>query len=264
MSRFTTELRYPIEQYQHDHHLGEREYDSGLWAFLGLDEYPIFDESYRQKLNTKIVEHYWFKEIGFETIARFRWYMRTTMSENMPRFNALYIAQNSIKDPLTNRDLSWNELWHTDETGGSITDRTGGTTYGRTEHRENGGKDTQLAGRTKEKVIHSETPMNEISTQAVENGNYATDVTYTWREGERAGETEYGGTTDVNHGGRDVTDSHTDYNRDLDSDGTRVHNDVGYSGVSPTALLDELSDKFKNIDLMVINSLGGLFMGLWE
>lgn len=292
MSIFTTELRYPIEQYQDDNNLARRTYDAGVYALIGLDEYPIFEESYRPTLNKKIIEHYYFKEIGTDTLGRFRWYMRTTMAEIMPYFNALYEAQNSITDPLTNRNLSWREVWQLAETGGSTTDKDGGTTYGRrdvattegetdygrTEHRANGGKDTQLAGSTKDKVIHSETPMNELQTNAVENGNYATDVTFTTHEGQRAGETTYGGTTDVTNGGadtttsertsqasgRDTTDSEERYTRALDTDGTKTHTDLGYDGTTPTALLAELADKFVNIDVQIIERLAPLFMGLWE
>lgn len=264
MSIFTTELRYPIEQYQDDNNMPRRSYDDGIYELIGLDEYPIFEESYRATLNNKIIEHYYFKEIGTDTLARFRWYMRTTMNEIMPYFNALYEAQNSITDPLTNRNLSWREVWQLAETGGTTTDRDGGTSYGRTEHRANGGKDTQLAGSTKDKVIHSETPMNELQTNAVENGNYATDVTFTTHEGQHAGETTYGGTTDVTTGGRDTTDSTTDYTRALDTDGTKTHTDIGYDGITPTALLAELAEKFVNIDVQVIQTLAPLFMGLWE
>ena len=264
MSIFTTELRYPIEQYQDENKLSRRTYDAGIYRLLGLDEYPIFEESYRSTLNNKIIEHYYFKEIGTDTLARFRWYMRTTMSEIMPRFNALYEAQNKITDPITNRNLSWREVWEIAETGGSTTKREGATDYGRTEHRANGGKDKQTAGRTTDKVIHSETPMNELQTGAVENGNYATDVTFTTREGQTASETEYGGTTDVSTGGKDTTNGTTDYERNLDTDGTKTHTDIGYDGTSPTTLLAELADKFVNIDVQIIDTLAPLFMGLWE
>lgn len=46
MSRYTIELRYLIEG----------NYD------LGLKDYPIFDESYREQLNNKIIQHYYFRE----------------------------------------------------------------------------------------------------------------------------------------------------------------------------------------------------------
>lgn len=51
MATYTTELRRLIEN----------GFD------LGLDDYPIFDEEYRAVLNKKIIDHYYFCEIGFET-----------------------------------------------------------------------------------------------------------------------------------------------------------------------------------------------------
>ena len=52
MSKYTTELRWVIEN----------GYD------LQLNEYPIFDENYREELNQKIINHYYFREIGLDFI----------------------------------------------------------------------------------------------------------------------------------------------------------------------------------------------------
>ena len=51
MSTYTTQLRYIVES----------GYD------LGLKNYPIFDEGYREVLNNKIIEHYYFREIGLDS-----------------------------------------------------------------------------------------------------------------------------------------------------------------------------------------------------
>ena len=56
MSKYTTELRY----------LEEMKYD------YGQNDYPIFDENYRSVLNKKIKDHYYVREIGFETAGLFR------------------------------------------------------------------------------------------------------------------------------------------------------------------------------------------------
>ena len=40
--------------------------ESADTAVLGLDDYPIFDESHRSVLNQKIVRRYWLREIGIE------------------------------------------------------------------------------------------------------------------------------------------------------------------------------------------------------
>ena len=72
MSVYTTQLRWPIEQYKSDHPdavYDDYGFNEGIWTMLGLDEYPIFDESHRPALNAAIIRHYYFREIAFETLA---------------------------------------------------------------------------------------------------------------------------------------------------------------------------------------------------
>ena len=39
---------------------------------FGLNEYPIFNETYRNTLNTHILNYYYENEIGFETAELFK------------------------------------------------------------------------------------------------------------------------------------------------------------------------------------------------
>lgn len=57
---------------------------------LGLQDYPIFDETYRPVLNQAIVDHFLVREIAAETPALFIFYLNRRMRENMPKANALY------------------------------------------------------------------------------------------------------------------------------------------------------------------------------
>lgn len=84
MASFTIELHTLIERGYH----------------LALDDYPIWDESHRTELNNKIIEHYWFEEIGMETPDRFNHYLRTTMNEIMPYYNELYKSVALQYNPL--------------------------------------------------------------------------------------------------------------------------------------------------------------------
>lgn len=59
---------------------------------LGLRDYPIFDESYRDALNQKIVDHFFDREIGTETPALFVMYLNRTLQEHMPQINRVYEA----------------------------------------------------------------------------------------------------------------------------------------------------------------------------
>lgn len=67
---------------------------------LKLNDYPIFNEKYRAKLNEKIINHYWDYEIGLETPDSFNRHLRMRMCEIMDYYNVLY-QTNFIKyDPL--------------------------------------------------------------------------------------------------------------------------------------------------------------------
>lgn len=84
MAKYTIELRSLINRNYH----------------FALDDYPIFDECHRKELNQKILEHYYFREIGAETPDRFNFYLRRKMNEIMPYYNQLYISEMIKFDPM--------------------------------------------------------------------------------------------------------------------------------------------------------------------
>ena len=84
MPNFTVELRSLVED-------GED---------IGLNDYPIFKSEYRDILNKKITDHYWFYEIGHETHFMFARQMRTKMNEIMPYYNQLYETELIKFDPF--------------------------------------------------------------------------------------------------------------------------------------------------------------------
>jgi len=69
-------------------------------ANIGLDDYPIFDETYRAHLNDKIIQHFLTREIGQESIGHFRLQLRRKMHEIMPYWNQHYLASQKTIDPL--------------------------------------------------------------------------------------------------------------------------------------------------------------------
>ena len=238
MSIYTTQLRWIVERKMYESHSSDY---SACYAYLGLDSYPIFDESYRPILNDKIIRHFYFREIGFETAAQFAFFMRRTMDENMPLFNKYYETEGFVIDPLTNKKYGWRETYSMNQEGagseastgsknttlgrvdgtnetmtygktdtdvrdyGRRDDSTTTTEFGHTVGTVNGGSDTNTEGAVHEREIHSDTPMNQISNEGVHNLNYATDVTYNDREQVTGNVTEYGGTTNTTNGGSDTT-----------------------------------------------------------
>lgn len=65
-----------------------------------LNDYPIYKEEHRPVLNQKIINHYWFREIGFETPDRFNWALRCKMMEIMAVYNKMFVANEIEYNPL--------------------------------------------------------------------------------------------------------------------------------------------------------------------
>jgi len=75
------------------------------YTSLGLGTYPLFDENYRKVLNGKIIDEYYNREIGTETIDNFLLNIRKKMDQIMPYYNQLYETQRINFDPMKTMDI---------------------------------------------------------------------------------------------------------------------------------------------------------------
>lgn len=73
MSKYTIELRKIKDEF-----------------YSVMQDYPIFDESYRKELNDKIFHACRYREIGFETVEMFLEELQEFMYLNMQEYNYLY------------------------------------------------------------------------------------------------------------------------------------------------------------------------------
>ena len=243
MSKFTTQLRWIIENTQTDVPYSKSiRYTKSSYRKIGLDEYPIFDESYRTELNDKIIDHFYFREIGFETVAQFAWYMRRTMNEIMPYYNKLYEAELLIDNPLSDFDKTWRETWdrNIDDSGtvGNVNEST---------------TEVDASGTNNNRNVFQDTPMSLLGntgTPTIENADYATTVTYD--DGSSTDES----TTTVNGEATRTTDM------ERDDYGWKERSEKGRN-TSQVELFEKLKDKYMNLDMEIINHLEDLFMGLW-
>ena len=123
---------------------------------FGLQNYPIFNESYRNILNNNILNHYYENEIGFETANLFKFYLNQKLNEIMPYYNILYTAQEEIvKDKLFNNvDLK--------ETSNRINKSNTNSTSTSTSNNKN---------------LFQDTPQGKIDMTIFENQTYATNLT---------------------------------------------------------------------------------------
>ena len=70
-------------------------------------EYDFYDNEFRCDFERKFIDHYFFHEIGFETIARFKYNLKTHLNKKMPYYSQLYKSELMAQkiDFLLNKDL---------------------------------------------------------------------------------------------------------------------------------------------------------------
>ena len=228
MSRYTTQVRWIVEQTMVDNGVTATE-DNWHYAYkiLGLDDYPIFDETYRETINNKIIRHYYTREICGETVGRWRMFMRDTMHLIMPYYNQLYESEIIAKgiEPLKDTVMQRTEhAWGTAENDGT-TSSQGTTTTDNTN-------------------VYQDTPQNEMIPTDIKQLKYATNVTID------------DGTETSNVSGQSQSSGKYD---------NMVQNDESGSKVSQSELLKQYRETFLNIDMQVVydQELQDCFMTVW-
>ncbi len=272
MSKYTTQLRWPIEQELNNLNLENSEENwEQVYKFVGLDDYPIYKEEHRSVLNNMIIRRYYFREIGFETWGQFKWMLRRTMFEIMPWYNQLYEALEMLKDPLTSKDMHYEESWDIATTNDVVrdgTDKLKETVDGSTTSNVDGSGtvNTESSGTTSDRNVFQDTPMNGLDTGAIRGLDYATNVTFDDGSSTDTTDSTTRTVTDQRGTSTSVTDSNRTEKDVTDQDGTdkgwRVHREWGYD-IPLSDLLKKYRENFMNIDLEITDRLNDLFMGLW-
>ena len=271
MSQYTTELRYLIQQ----------NFD------IGLKDYPIFDEGYRNVLNRKIINEYFFREIGQETPARFSHYMNHTMNMIMPYYNQLYESELLKINPLItfseteelkrSTDVNANDTTMENQSGTSTNESSGresGFAISGTEGKETTAEETANT-RTEDKLnVSSDTPGGMLSIGDIKS--------HTWASNADMGEGTISdnGTNDrtVSRDDETITDTErTNTGKataNMESSGTTSRSGIvetvdeylktktGFTG-NQARLLEAYRKTFLNIDQQIVRELNSLFMGVF-
>ena len=153
MGKYTFELRRVIDFFDRNTVEGWFK-DYELTDYLTQDEIDVITERgtwSKDKLAKKIVDHYFMREIGFETPALFRHYVKVTMNEIMEQKLPLIYSASIEYNPLINVDYSETFQRRIDNTS-SGSDSSSGLT------------------------INSNTPQGQISKAEILTGKYASNT----------------------------------------------------------------------------------------
>lgn len=297
------------------------------WNF-DLNEYPIFNSAYRTRLNAKILGHYRFREIGFETPQLFTHYLNLRMNEIMPFYNQLYETLEYDFDPLTNYRLKeiidndetilfGTDTYNSTDSAGTASsngdnkqiidtrndvdmrhEQTGNVTHEKdtdvnTSWHESGGEDKGHSLNYQNRK--SDTPQgmltkgfmsddtwiseaNEHKESGTNGGTYGKDGSNLTQTNGRDADvydttnTDNGFTTNTGTVDNDYNDksdtvadatSRSDTDSKTDTFGQKIRDASGYMGITPMELIAKMRDNILNVDMMVIDALADLFMGIY-
>lgn len=235
MSKYTMELRELFEPIKFNPPIYTRKQVEQIFSDYNLEDYLNTEQINvisnnatwsKEKLAKKIVNHYYMREIGQETIGQFIHYAKITMEEIMEEYLPLIYSSCINYDPLVNVDYteSFRRNANVDNTGQSISNsQSNGNSIG----------------------INSDTPQGRVSKSSILSGNYATQTAGTETE------TNANNTTNTISG----SESLEEYTKRM----------KGNSGVSATAqkMIEQYRNNIRAIDKEIIDKLEVLFMGLY-
>ena len=216
---------------------------------LGLDDYPIFDEEYRRPLNDKIIDHFYFREIGFETPQLFARFLNRKMREIMPYYNKLYETELLEYDPLTNYNRT--EIINRGEAVRSALDSS---EYGQINDSGNGSNSS--SGSSTGKSVYSDTPQGFLQNTDIDANTYASSADKSENTTSGSGSNSYQSARAQSRALE--TEQAQDTTENISKHIT------GKDGAKSFAeLIQEYRKTLLNIDMLIIDELEPLFMGIW-
>ena len=166
MSKYTMELRELFTPIKFNPPLFTKEQVEGFFKdyelsdFLTQEQIDVIEETgvwNKDKLASMIVNHYYMREIGQETIGLFKHYAKVTMEELMEEYLPVIYSSSIQYDPLINVDYteSFTRTANVDNSGRSVSDSI---------------NNASSIG------INSDTPQGQINKTSILAGNYATST----------------------------------------------------------------------------------------
>lgn len=239
MSKYTIELRKLFEPNIYYNPLYTREEVESWFMDYELEDYLTQEQIQtinnhgtfsKQKLASKIIEHYYMREIGQETPSLFKHYAKVEMQEIMEEYLPLIYSASIEYDPLVNVD--YTESFNRQATGENTGTSTGGTTSSSNSNGLN---------------VSSDTPQGQISKSAILEGKYASTTS--------ANENEI----------NDETTSSTSTSANSQNQEEYIKRIKGNSGVSATAqkMVLQYRENIRALEKEIIEKLDILFMNLY-
>lgn len=285
MAKYTTMIRSIVEQAtmnSRDQPITKR-IEMACPLIFNFD-YPIWAEDYKPVLEKKIIMHYFNKEIGFETVGLWRFYLEERLNLIMPYYNKLYETTVKDYDYLSNVNMS------------DVSDRKNNETENaQFEGNSNAALSSERTQHDNEITTFNENASGNSKINANENSDQTTHNLRSDLPQANYNDLDYGtnldeGSQNVNKNSESTTtaSNETNRNNNVENNASMTQNDTnnltqsstndvqknslenyvskrwGANGAfSFTDMLMQYRDSLINIDKMVIDELSDLFMYLY-
>ena len=273
MAHYTTEVRTICEFYANRNNQTPAEYQTtneiiqNSLPFIFDFDFPIFDESYRNVLETKIIRHYFTQEIGMESVGLWKLKLETKLNEIMPYYNQLYKSELLEFNPLYDVDITrMHNIKNngTQNTTGDITSDSTTETSQTSEDTSNRNEQQNSTIDNVSKNAYSNTPQGQVTN--VDNYTYLTDYRNITENGTNIQtETDTQSTTGkIDSNATNNLKTNTTSDTTISNTEDYIETVKGKQGVGNySEMLLSFRKTFLNIDMQVIDDLQELFMGIW-
>lgn len=250
MAKYTVELRKLLQD-EHTKALIDNAMSKyPLYESKSKQEYiPVYIPT-REELNTMILNHYRYREIGFESVGRFIEELEYTLNEIMPYYNQLYMTTDLDYEILFNVNY---EKEITIDRDALQTAEAGSTSKG--ENKVTSSDST--SGDTYTKNTSSDTPQSQltITNKNIDSIDYASNVEFGHSTTETNGNSESSSTSDVESSSTGTT---TNKDKEISKEITKGN----YGQVSYQSLVRQYRELITNVTKRIIEDreIASLFM----
>lgn len=232
MASYTIELRHVCDLYGREEvENWFKDYDIHNYLTpTQIEQIEKFNVWSQDRLASQIVDHYFMREIGFETPALFAHYAKVTMQEIMGKYFPIIYSNFLEYDPLSNVDFIeeyTREIVGTGENNGQSTSNSNSNASGMN--------------------INNNTPQKRIEKQDLEDGIFASSTNQ----------------SDTESNIKDQTETTSNSSSNTIEKFTR--HEEGDNGVIITnqRLVKEFREIIVSINQEIIEELNSLFMGIY-
>lgn len=273
-ANYTIRLKTLMEDERGSQLLKEAMSDYPLYVKKSKEEFIPSYIPTREELNQVILNHFKYREIGFETPARFFDELKITMREIMPYYNLMFFSADQDFNVIYNVDyvrennaeVDGNSNVSTNQSS-SATSKSDNSSSSKSSGTDSSNSDTSM--KDKSKNVHSDTPQSKLnlSNDDINSVQYADNASWNKHDSESATNTN-GSTSSatdsnssVNTSSNDsLTSSNIATNKNTSKSTETIKGNFGV--VSAQHLILKYRETIVNIEQMIINDprLQELFM----